>query len=34
MTVGMVYDLFIELANDEEKYDYIGTQEDIQRIFG
>ena len=34
MTVGMVYDLLIERANDNEAYPYQGTQEDIRRIFG
>ena len=34
MTVGMVYDLLIEQANDNENYPYTGTQDDIRRIFG
>ena len=34
MTIGMVYDMVIEQANDAEKYPYEGTQEDIRRIFG
>ncbi len=34
MTVGMVYDLMIEQANDAEKYPYKGTQDDIRRVFG
>lgn len=34
MTIGMVYDMIIEQANDGEKYDYEATQEDIRRIFG
>lgn len=34
MTVGMVYDLMTEQANDSEKYDIKGTQDDIRRIFG
>lgn len=34
MTVGMVYDLMIEQANDAEKYPHRGTQDDIRRIFG
>lgn len=34
MTIGMVYDLLAEKANDAEDYPQIGTQEDIRRIFG
>jgi len=34
MTMGMVYDLLAEQANDQENYPLIGTQEDIERIFG
>lgn len=34
MDVGMVYDLLIEQGNDNEKYDYIATQEDIYAFFG
>lgn len=34
MTVGMVYDMLIEKANDAEQYPYEGTQDDIRRIFG
>lgn len=34
MTIGMVYDLLIEQANDKENYPYQGTQDDIRRIFG
>jgi len=34
MTVGMVYDLLIEKANDAEDYPYKATQDDIQRFFG
>lgn len=33
MTVGMVYDMLIEQANDREKYPYKATQEDIERFF-
>lgn len=33
MTVGMVYDMLIEQANDQEKYPYKATQEDIERFF-
>lgn len=32
MTVGMVYDLLIEQANDQEKYPYVATQDDIRRL--
>ena len=34
MTMGMVYDLLIEKANDQEEYPYKATQEDIDRFFG
>ena len=34
MTMGMVYDMLIERANDHEQYDYKATQEDINRLFG
>ena len=34
MTIGMVYDMYTEKANDNEKYPYKGTQEDIYRLFG
>lgn len=34
MTMGMVYDLLAEQANDQENYPLEGTQEDIERIFG
>jgi len=33
MTVGMVYDLLTEQANDAEDYPYKATQEDIKRFF-
>ena len=33
MTVGMVYDMLIEQANDQEKYPYKATQADIIRFF-
>lgn len=33
MTMGMVYDMLIERANDQEKYPYKATQEDIDRFF-
>ncbi|MCI6831048.1 MAG: hypothetical protein MR896_03040 [Clostridiales bacterium] len=34
MTMGMVYDLLTEKANDYEKYNYKATQEDIDSFFG
>ena len=34
MDIGMVYDLLIERANDDFKYPYKATQEDIDRYFG
>lgn len=34
MTIGMVYDLLAEKANDMEEYPREATQEDIKRIFG
>lgn len=34
MTMGMVYDMLIEKANDQEKYPYKATQEDINKFFG
>lgn len=34
MTIGMVYDMLIEKANDTEKYPYKATQADIQSFFG
>ena len=34
MTIGMVYDLLTEQANDQEKYPYKATQEDIEQFFG
>lgn len=33
MTIGMVYDLLTEKANDMEEYPVMGTQEDIRRFF-
>ena len=33
MTVGMVYDMLIEQANDQKKYPYKATQADINRFF-
>ena len=34
MTMGMVYDLLTEKMNDQEKYPYKATQEDIEHFFG
>lgn len=34
MTMGMVYDLLIEKANDSEEYPKLATQDDIKRMFG
>lgn len=34
MTVGMVYDMLTEQANDQEKYPYKATQADIAAFFG
>lgn len=34
MTMGMVYDMLIERANDQEKYPYKATQTDIEAFFG
>ena len=34
MTIGMVYDLLTERANDAEKYPCIATQDDIKAFFG
>lgn len=34
MTIGMVYDMYTERANDQEKYPYKATQEDIYSFFG
>lgn len=34
MTMGMVFDMYTEKANDHEEYPEIATQEDIARIFG
>ena len=34
MTIGMVYDLLTEKANDAEKYPYKATQADIKAFFG
>lgn len=34
MTMGMVYDMVTEEGNDQEKYPYEATQEDIKSFFG
>ena len=34
MTMGMVYDMLTEKDNDNSKYPYEATQEDIYRFFG
>ncbi len=34
MTMGMVYDMLTEKANDREQYPYRATQEDIEAFFG
>lgn len=32
MTMGMIYDLMTEKANDQEDYPYIATQEDFDEF--
>ena len=34
MDMGVIYDMLIEKANDQEKYNFKATQEDIERFFG
>lgn len=34
MDMGMVYDMLTEKTNDQEKYPYKATQEDIYAFFG
>lgn len=34
MTMGMVFDMYIEQANDQEQYPIKADQEDIKRFFG
>jgi hypothetical protein len=34
MSMGMVFDMFTEKGNDEHKYPYQATQEDIYKFFG
>lgn len=32
LSIGLVYDLIVESANDHYEYPYIATQEDIDRL--
>lgn len=32
LSIGMVDDIFIEKANDNYQYDYLATQDDIDRL--
>ncbi len=32
MTMGMVYDMLLERSNDQEKYNFLATQEDFDRF--
>ena len=34
MSMGMVFDMYTEQANDKHKYPYKATQEDIYAFFG
>ncbi len=34
MTMGMVYDMLTEEANDREEYPVVATQDDIKAFFG
>lgn len=34
MSMGMIFDMFTEKANDHEKYPIKATQEDIYSFFG
>ena len=34
MSIGMVFDMFTERANDHHKYPIKATQDDIKRFFG
>lgn len=34
MTIGMVYDMLAEQANDQEEYPTVADQSDIERFFG
>lgn len=33
-TIGMVLDMLIEQGNDNEEYDYVATQDDINAFLG
>lgn len=33
-SVGMIYDMYTEKANDQENYPYKATQEDMDAFFG
>lgn len=33
-SIGMVYDMYVEKANDMEKYPYKATQDDMDKFFG
>lgn len=33
-SIGMIYDMYSEKANDTEKYPYKATQEDMNKFFG
>lgn len=32
LSIGLLYDIFIESGNDGEDYDQLATQEDIDRL--
>lgn len=32
LDIGLVNDIFVEMANDREKYDYLATQEDMNNF--
>lgn len=34
LTIGMVFDMYTERANDQEKYPYKAQQSDIEAFFG
>lgn len=34
MTCGMVYDMYAEKLNDQEKYPVLADQDDIEAFFG
>lgn len=33
-SIGMIFDMFVERANDKEKYPYKATQDDMDAFFG